>query len=198
MSNIPASFNLRGKTAVVTGCGSPNGIGFASAVLLGQLGAALVITSTTDRIYTRLQELERIVMGIRATAMKVEDLSNEIACQGLCDFALSASSVWYDDSRKRIDILVNNAGMTSISDVVITGNAESGSVLSLSLSDWHKSHARNLDTAFLMIKTVLPYMTGWGRIVNISSTTGPLMATMGDVAYASAKAAMCGLTRVWK
>ena len=47
---IPAAFDLSGRVAVVTGAGSPDGIGFAAARLLAELGAAVMISATTARI----------------------------------------------------------------------------------------------------------------------------------------------------
>ena len=47
---IPAAFDLSGRVAVVTGAGSPDGIGFATARLLAELGAAVMISATTARI----------------------------------------------------------------------------------------------------------------------------------------------------
>jgi 3-oxoacyl-[acyl-carrier protein] reductase len=56
---------------------------------------------------------------------------------------------------------------------------------------------RNLDTAFLVTRAALPHMIagGWGRIINVSSVTGPVMAMRADPGYATAKAGMHGLTR---
>jgi 3-oxoacyl-[acyl-carrier protein] reductase len=92
-----------------------------------------------------------------------------------------------------VDILVNNAGMVSVSD----NDALSGGVDGLPYDDWQHSLRRNLDTAFLMTRSTLPAMrrNAWGRIVMISSVTGPVMAMRGDAAYATAKAALLGLVR---
>jgi len=62
---------------------------------------------------------------------------------------------------------------------------------------WNRSLASNLTTAFLVSRAAVPPMrrAGWGRIVNVSSVTGPVMAARSDVAYASAKAGLVGLTR---
>ena len=54
---MPAPFALDGRHALVTGCGSAFGIGFATARLLGGLGARVSITSTTERIHERAAEL---------------------------------------------------------------------------------------------------------------------------------------------
>ena len=52
---IPAAFDLSGRVAVVTGAGSPDGIGFATARLLAELGAAVMLSATTARIQDRVQ-----------------------------------------------------------------------------------------------------------------------------------------------
>ena len=54
---MPAAFDLSNRVAVVTGAGSPDGIGFATAGLLAQLGATVMISGTTDRIEARAGEL---------------------------------------------------------------------------------------------------------------------------------------------
>src|SRR5690606_29727374 len=86
-----------------------------------------------------------------------------------------------------VDVLVNNAGMTSISDRDPAG----------AVARWHASLERNLTTTFLMIRAVVGAMrsAGYGRIVNVSSVSGPVAAYPGDVAYHAAKAGMVGLTR---
>jgi NAD(P)-dependent dehydrogenase (short-subunit alcohol dehydrogenase family) len=54
---VGTPFRLDGRSALVTGCGSEAGIGFACAELLARLGARVTITSTTDRIEARAGEL---------------------------------------------------------------------------------------------------------------------------------------------
>jgi 3-oxoacyl-[acyl-carrier protein] reductase len=189
MSGLPATMSLADRIAIVTGCGSPDGIGFACARLLCELGASVCITSTTDRVLLRAKEL--CDSGLRCSAVVATDLANEQICVSVADHARNTF-------HGPINILVNNAGMTSI-----TGNetgvapVESGDVLSMTLECWHRSHSRNLDTCFLMTRVCLPDMltASYGRVINISSTTGPVNATTGDVAYASAKAAIVGFTR---
>ncbi len=90
--------------------------------------------------------------------------------------------------------------MTSVAVPVLppgAGDSESGSLGDLSLRQWRRALERNLDSAFLVTRAVLPGMTdaGWGRVVMVASVTGPVMATRGDVAYAAAKAGMVGLAR---
>ena len=168
--------------AIVTGAGSPTGIGFAACRQLGQLGAALLVTATTSRAEERASELREA--GCDAVGV-AGDLTRPETAELLVDLATQR---W-----DRVDIVVNNAGMISVDDP----NWQTGSAPSMSYADWQASLARNLDSAFLMSKAVLPVMEQqrWGRIVMVSSVTGPVMAARGDVAYAASKAGMLGLTR---
>ncbi len=179
---IPDSFDLRGRVAIVTGAGSPDGIGFASARALGRLGAAVLLGATTDRVEERIRELRS--SGIEAGGV-VGDLTQQVDAESLVSQAVERFG--------RLDVLVNNAGMVSTSD----GDFQSGTVDQMSHQTWRSSLQRNLDTAFLVSKAAVPVMcaAGWGRIVMVASVTGPVMAMQGDVAYGAAKAGMVGLMR---
>ena len=172
---MSAMFSLKGKKALITGAGSSSGIGFASATALKQLGAEVIITSTSNRIFDRATEIQaRGLVADLCDERQVKELFSNI------------------DS---LDILVNNAGMTSISNPA--GNSEAGDVANIELSNWRLGMARNLDSAFLVTKYALPLLrkSKSGRIVMISSVTGSLMAMKNQPIYASAKAAMVGLTK---
>jgi 3-oxoacyl-[acyl-carrier protein] reductase len=94
----------------------------------------------------------------------------------------------------RLDILVNNAGMTQISSPTETSSRP---LVELPEKEWDYSIAINLKTAFNVTQAVLPSMLkeNYGRIVNVSSTTGPVVSNPRETAYSAAKAAMVGLTR---
>ncbi|WP_026119736.1 SDR family NAD(P)-dependent oxidoreductase [Nocardiopsis ganjiahuensis] len=171
----------RQRVAIITGAGSARGIGFAAARLLGSGGSRVVVTSTTDRIFDRVAELR--AAGIRAEGV-VADLTDQTGVDAVVTCA--------SDAFGGVDILVNNAGMTSVSD-----SYASGAVGGLPLDHWHASLERNLTTSFLMTRAVAGFMraAGYGRIVNVSSVSGPVAAYPGDVAYHAAKAGMVGLTR---
>jgi 3-oxoacyl-[acyl-carrier protein] reductase len=53
---LPEAFSLSGKVALVTGAGSAEGIGFATARLLSELGAAVALGATTERVHVRAAE----------------------------------------------------------------------------------------------------------------------------------------------
>src|SRR5579863_6484273 len=95
--------NFSGKVALVTGAGSPGGIGFAIASLLSKHGAKVAITSTTQRIEDRAHELSAQGSDVLAQAAD------------LCQYGRAHALVQEVLARfGRIDILVNNAGMTQI------------------------------------------------------------------------------------
>lgn len=167
--------------ALVTGAGSEHGIGFACARALAARGMALVLTSTTDRIHERAAEIE--AEGGRAVAL-AGDLTLAGTAESLVRLALHTYG--------RLDALVNNAGMTSVSDPDVAGD-----LVGLGDDAWQRSISRNLDTAMAMTRAALPTMldAGYGRVVVMTSVSGPLVAYRGDVAYHAAKAALVGLTR---
>jgi 3-oxoacyl-[acyl-carrier protein] reductase len=142
-----------------------------------------MVTSTTERIHTRVAELG--ALGIAADG-SFGDLTDEAYVEALIEETVR--------SLGHVDIVVNNAGMTSVS---VPGENEAGDLASLPTSVWRASLRRNLDTAFLVSRAAVPHMQRgrWGRIINISSVTGPVMAMRADPAYAASKAALVGLTR---
>ena len=182
LSRRAQPFSLTGRTALVTGAGSPTGIGFATARLLGRMGASVAVTSTTDRIYERVEELRR--EDITAFGV-VADLT------ALVDVAALTAAVL--DWRPAVDILVNNAGMVS----QVSGWDAEKPLEDLTLTEWDDALARNLRTAFLVTRAFLPAMKeqGYGRIILVSSTTGTVGAMPLQSTYGTAKAAMTGLVR---
>lgn len=170
-----------GRVALVTGCGSDTGIGFATAKNLLESGACVAITSTTRRIMERKDQLDPTGLQVKAYVADLtqRDQTETLVRQVLADF-------------DRLDILVNNAGMAQV------GDGETFEHLAqISYGDWDKAISRNLTTCFNITRNVLPAMTaqGYGRIVNVSSVTGPLVSNPGEAPYGAAKAAMVGMSR---
>ncbi|MEO8437218.1 MAG: SDR family NAD(P)-dependent oxidoreductase [Chloroflexota bacterium] len=171
-----------GRVALVTGAGSPNGIGFAAARALGREGARVAIASTTDRIHERVAELA--AEGIEASG-HVGDLMEPGVPARLVAEALAAHE-------GRLDILVNNAGMVAV------GAAEdSSAVADMDAAEWDRGIARNLRTAFVVTQAALPAVlsSGHGRIIFMSSVTGPMVSNPGSAVYGAAKAGILGLMR---
>jgi len=175
--------NFSGKVALITGAGSPQGIGFATARLLALQGSKIAITSTTERIEARALELA--AEGAEVFAIPA-DLRDHARSQVLVREVLARYG--------RLDILVNNAGMTQIGSPSETTSLP---LAELSEKEWDYSIGINLKTAFNVTKAVLPFMltANYGRIVNVSSVTGPIVSSPRETAYSAAKAGMVGLAR---
>jgi 3-oxoacyl-[acyl-carrier protein] reductase len=175
--------DFSGKVALITGAGSPQGIGFATARLLAQQGSRIAITSTTGRIEERARELA--AEGADVFSFPA-DLRDHARAYALVQEVLARYG--------HLDILVNNAGMTQIASPTETTSLP---LAELSEKEWDYSIAINLKTAFNITKAVLPSMlkTKYGRIVNVSSVTGPVVSNPRETAYSAAKAGMVGFTR---
>ncbi len=171
-----------GRVALITGAGSPNGIGFAAARALGRQGARVAIASTTDRIHERVAELA--AEGIDASG-HIGDLMEPDVPARLVAEALGAHD-------GRLDILVNNAGM-----VAVGADEDSSNVADMDAAEWDRGIARNLRTAFVVTQAALPALvaSGHGRIIFVSSVTGPVVSNPGSAVYGAAKAGILGLMR---
>ncbi len=181
MSSSPP-LRLDGRSALVTGCGSEAGIGFACAQLLAELGAKVTITSTTARIETRAAELR--AAGAAEIHAHVADLTDAGQARALVAAAEAAHGP--------LDVLVNNAGLAQIGVEI-----EDAHISELPEDAFRHDLELNLLTAFHVTQAVLPGMLkrGYGRIVMVSSVTGPLVTTPGSAGYSTAKAAVDGMMR---
>ncbi len=169
------------QVCLVTGAGSETGIGFCSAKILGGLGAKIALISTTERIHERAAELEKT--GVTAKGY-IADLMDRREVEAIIKTILSDFG--------KIDVLINNAGMTQLG-----APEEFTEFADLGYEEWDKSIERNLTLCFNVTRQVLPLMktAGYGRIVNVSSVTGPVVSNPGEAAYSAAKAAIIGMSR---
>jgi 3-oxoacyl-[acyl-carrier protein] reductase len=172
---------VEGRVALVTGAGNPDGIGFATAKVLAAAGARVAITSTTDRIHDRLRELP----GRDGDhAAWTADLTSSSEATTLVDVVAAHFGA--------IHVLVNNAGGRRL------GQTSRWSVVEeMDDEEWADVLRTSLDTCFFVTRAVIPHMRAQrhGRIINLSSVSGPFVAFDRGGAYHAAKAAMTGLTR---
>ena len=173
--------NFDGQVCLVTGAGSASGIGFNTARILGGLGAEIAIISTSDRIYDRADELKAEGVSAKAYIADLMDRKQVKATVGavIKDFG-------------KIDVLVNNAGM-----VQVGMEEDLSGFIEMSYESWDDDINRNLNIPFNVTKEVIPEMVknGYGRIVNVSSVTGPVVSNPGEASYSAAKAAIVGMSR---
>ena len=177
---LPAALALSGRTALVTACGSAQGIGFATARALAQRGAHVAMTATTDRIEHRVDEL-------RAEGLDVVGVIARLETEQAATAAVRAVVELVGEP----SILVNNAGMIATGEEFPRGDIE------MSVEEWRSAVDVNLTSVFLVTRAVICGMRerGWGRVISVASTTGAVQAARDDLGYATAKAGVLGFTR---
>ena len=163
--------NLENKVAVITGGAMGNGKGIADVFL--KHGATVVVLDYAENT----EDLIKLYNNDKVIGYKVDIRDNE-QINKIIDDVISKYG--------KIDILVNNAGIAKLSQMLDT---------SISVRDMHFDI--NIKGVWNVTNAVLPYMikNKYGKIVNLSSVTGPLVADPGEVAYATTKAAILGFTK---
>lgn len=164
---------LDNKIAVVTGAAMGNGEGIAR-VFAGH-GAQVLLWDIDDKVTDTAKSIQNA--GGKANSFKV-DVTNFASCEEAAR-----------EARKRfgrIDILCANAGVIRLGSFLDMTDA---------VRDFHFDV--NIKGVWNSCKAVLPDMLskGDGRIVVLSSVTGPMVADPGEVAYATTKAALWGFTK---
>lgn len=162
---------LDGKVAIVTGGAMGNGLGIVKVFL--KYGADVIVIDYSDRITATLRELNNPkLMGYKA------DIRDEKMLQAIVNDIIA--------KKGKIDILVNNAGIAKLEKFI---------EMSKEIRDTHFDI--NIKGTWNMTQAVVPYMikNSYGKIINLSSVTGPLVADSGEVAYATTKAAILGFTK---
>ena len=164
-------FELKGKTALVTG--ASRGLGSAMAIALAEAGADIIGTARGD--CAGLKEAVT-VMGRRCEILSA-DLSDE---KQVIDASNRAVDLW-----EGVDILVNNAGVTIVEPT-----------LGYSLENYEKTMNINVKAVFLMTQIVGEHMKkkGSGKIINIGSIQS-LIGTYDNMVYVGSKHAIAGMTK---
>lgn len=167
--------SLRGQIAMVTG--ASQGIGRATALMLAQAGADIVVNHF-DAPAEDVEELSRLISQVGRRSIAIDaDVSSRTEVARMVELAIGEFG--------RFDILVNNAGISPERPIESTTE-----------DIWDRVLAVNLKGQFLLCQAVVPHMRarGYGRIINIASEQG-LIGAVGMSAYCASKAGVFGLTK---
>lgn len=170
------AFRLDGRRALITG--GSRGLGRAIAQVLADAGANLVLVGrTAESLESARRELS--TLG-RDVAMLIADVGDPEQAARMCDDALHSGP---------IDVLVNNVG----------GRREDVPTDQMTPEVWRRFFDLNLTSAMTCTRCLVGPMLqrGWGRVLNIASIAGPLIAFKGIQGrhYEAAKAALVGYTK---
>lgn len=165
---------LENKVAFVTGAAQGNGFGIAR--VLAEKGAAVILTDKSETVFQACKRI-RETENNRAFAYQMDVTSLE---------EVRAVVQKVEEKAGCIDILVNNAGVS-----LLTGIEE----MDEELRDFHFNV--NINGAWNCVKAILPGMMKrrYGRVVTISSVTGPRVCDPANIAYATTKAALIGFSK---
>jgi 3-oxoacyl-[acyl-carrier protein] reductase len=163
--------DLTGRVALVTG--AARGLGRAAATRLYERGASVAVNvrdpERAAQVVTSLGERALAVPGDIAEAYAPASIVHRVL-----------------DRFGRLDILVNNAAL-----------ARSTRFPELEVEEWRATLEVNLTAPFLLTQAALPAMKAqhFGRVINISSSAGRMVSTLGGAHYTASKAGLLGLTR---
>jgi NAD(P)-dependent dehydrogenase (short-subunit alcohol dehydrogenase family) len=171
MSGQHAAQDFAGRVVIVTGAW--RGLGRAAAERFHESGAAVAV-NVRDR--ARAESLAASI-GERTLA-----IPGDIAAPGEAEEIVRMTLERFG----RIDVIVNNAAL-----------ARSTRFADLTAEEWRAALEVNLTAPFLLMKAALPAMQAqrYGRIINISSSAGRMVSTLGGAHYTASKAGLLGLTR---
>ena len=170
------SNSVEGRVAIVTGAGG--GIGAAYARHFAAHGAIPVIAEINGQNATRVADEIRAGGG-EALAVQTDVTSEESVAETVARAM---------DEFGRIDILINNAA--------IFADLDRAPFEDIPRDDWTRMLDVNVVGSWICAKTVVPHMRagGYGRIINVSSSTVPTGLPF-MMHYVTSKAAIIGMTR---
>ena len=169
MTDVAQDF--AGRVALVTG--ASRGLGLAAAKRFLERGASVAVNVRTPaRTEATVRELGESAFGVPG------DLEDEGVAASLVDRTV--------DRFGRLDILVNNAALP------FTTRFEQ-----ITPDEWRRAVEVNLTVPFLLTQAAVPAMKAqqYGRVVNVSSTAGRMVSTLGGAHYTATKTGLLGLTR---
>jgi NAD(P)-dependent dehydrogenase (short-subunit alcohol dehydrogenase family) len=157
--------------AIVTG--AARGLGRAAAERLHEQGASVVVHA---------RDLARAAAVAEALGERALAIEGDLALEGV-PAAIVRRAV---ERFGRLDVLVNNAALP------LTTRFER-----IGAEEWRRALEVNLTAPFLLLQAAVPHMKarGYGRVVNVSSTAGRMVSTLGGAHYTASKTGLLGLTR---
>ena len=163
--------SLQGRVALVTG--AARGLGRAIATRLHELGASVAVNT---------RDVERATALVAALGERALAAPGDISADGVPDAIVAAILARFG----RLDIVVNNAAL-----------AQSTRFGDLDATEFRAALEVNMVAPFLLTKAALPAMRAqrYGRIINISSSAGRMVSTLGGAHYTASKTGLLGLTR---
>lgn len=166
---------LEGKVAIITGAAQGNGYGIAK--VMAEKGAVTIMTDKSDKVKETAAEITAITGNDKVYAY-VMDVTDKAAVNEVVRNA--------EETHGRIDILVNNAGISLLTEI---------EKMDEELRDLHFNI--NINGPWNCVKAVLLGMMErrYGRIVTISSVTGPRVCDPENIAYATTKSALLGFSK---
>jgi NAD(P)-dependent dehydrogenase (short-subunit alcohol dehydrogenase family) len=160
-----------GRVVLVTG--AARGLGRAAAARFLARGASVAIN---------VRDAERTRSVVEELGGQSFAVPGDISAPGVPEELVARTL----DRFGRIDVLINNAALP------LTTRFEH-----ITADEWRRAVEVNLTAPFLLIQAVVPAMKTqqYGRIVNISSTAGRMVSTLGGAHYTATKTGLLGLTR---
>ncbi len=167
-------FDLKGRTAIITG--GSKGLGLAMAAALASAGANIMLVNRTENEgITAANDLEK-EYGNKAISFAA-DVANETQMQAMAAKAIEIFG--------RIDILINSAGINI-----------RGPIDELNYSDFQKVMDINVNGTWLASRAVIPFMKAAksGKIINLASTLG-IVGLANRTPYNASKGAVVNMTK---
>ena len=167
----PQRADFDGRVVIVTGAW--RGLGRAAAERFHERGASVAV-NVRDRERAEALAAE---LGERALAVP-----GDVAAPGMAEAIVARTLERFG----RVDVVVNNAAL-----------ARSTRFPDLTAEEWRAALEVNMTAPFLLTKAALPAMQAqhYGRIINISSSAGRTVSTLGGAHYTASKAGLLGFTR---
>jgi NAD(P)-dependent dehydrogenase (short-subunit alcohol dehydrogenase family) len=165
---------LSNKVALITG--GAQGMGKATAILFAENGVRVALTDI-DKM-----KLNETVNEIKAKGGSVIGIQADVTSSSEIEEMLNIVL----DSYSTVDILVNNAGILKRTKII-----------DIPEDEWDLVIDVNLKSVFLCSRAVLPIMIKQkkGKIINMSSSAGRSVSTIGGAHYTASKAGVLGFTR---